>query len=75
MDRGNVTVQPAGPAGKRHVFLTLDITADATPRKLEFVLSEKVARRLGEALEFGSVGLMQEFSLSLGGSDDVDRDQ
>jgi hypothetical protein len=67
LDRGTVTVQPAGPVGKRHVFLTLDFTVDTTSRKIEFVFSEKVAHRLGQALEFGSVGLTQEFNLTVDG--------
>jgi hypothetical protein len=47
------------------VFLTLDFNADTTARKVEFVFSEKIARRLGQALESGSIDLMQEFSLTV----------
>jgi hypothetical protein len=65
VDRGTVTVQPAGPAGKRDLFLTLDFKADGTSRRVEFVFSEKIARRLAQALEAGSIGLMQEFSLTV----------
>jgi hypothetical protein len=51
------------------VFLTLDFTADTTSRKVEFVFSEKVARRLGQALESGSVGLTQESVLTVDGDE------
>jgi hypothetical protein len=51
--------------GKRHVFLTICFSPDDDPeRKLELVLSEQIASRLGQALTSGSVGLMQEFNLS-----------
>lgn len=51
MDQGKVMVQPAGSAGKRHVFLTLAFQSDdITNRQVEFVLSEHAAQRLGEAL-------------------------
>jgi hypothetical protein len=65
MDRGSVTVQPAGSAGKRQVFLT--ITLHESARQVEFVLSERVANRLGEALMSGSHGVMREFDLAIGG--------
>jgi len=52
---------------KRHVFLTICFSPDDDPeRKLELVLSERVASRLGQALASGSVGLMQEFNFSVG---------
>ena len=47
------------------MFLTLDFASCDTARQVEFVLSEKAARQLGEALTSGSVGVMQEFSLSV----------
>ena len=53
---------------KRHVFLTICFSPDDDPeRKLELVLSERVASRLGQALASGSVGLMQEFNFSVDG--------
>jgi hypothetical protein len=66
LDRGTVTVQPAGPAGKRHVFLTVTLEADSTSRQVEFVFSEHAAQRLGEALASGSIGIMREFDLADG---------
>jgi hypothetical protein len=68
LDHGTVLVQPAGPAGQRRVFLTISFSPDDDPeRKLELVLSERVASRLGQALASGSVGLMQEFDFSVDG--------
>jgi len=57
-------VQPAGPAGKRHVFLTLSFNDDDRARQLELVLSERAAKQLAEALRSGSLGVMREFDLS-----------
>jgi hypothetical protein len=69
LDHGKITVQPAGSAGKRHVFLTLAFDSeDITDRQVEFVFSERAAQRLGEALLSGSVGVMREFDLA-GGSE------
>jgi hypothetical protein len=65
MGRGSVSVQPAGSAGKRQVFLTL--TLHESDRQVEFVLSEDAAHRLGEALVSGSYGVMREFNLVIGG--------
>jgi hypothetical protein len=65
LDHGTIAVQPAGPAGQRHVFLT--ISFGDTARQLELVLSERTAHRLGEALKAGSIGLPQEFHLSVDG--------
>jgi hypothetical protein len=48
------------------VFLTLDFD---TSRQVEFVLSEKAARQLGEALTSGSVGVMHEFHLPADGGE------
>jgi hypothetical protein len=66
-DRCTVTVQPAGPVGKRHVFLTLTLpigTDDNNAiQQVEFVLPEQAANYLGEALISGSVGVMREFDL------------
>ena len=59
-------VQPAGSAGKRHVFLTLSFSDDITDRQVEFVFSERAAQRLGEALLSGSGGVMREFDLTDG---------
>ena len=66
MDQCTVTVQPAGPVGKRHVFLTLAFEDDDNARQIELVLSERAANRLGQALIFGSVGLGQEFNSANG---------
>ena len=64
VDRGTVAVQPAGPAGKRRVFLTVSFQADDnTCRQFELVLSEQSAHKLGEALASGSVGVMRELEL------------
>jgi len=56
MDQCTVTVQPAGPVGKRHVFLTLAYEDDNNARHIELVLSERAANRLGQALISSSVG-------------------
>jgi hypothetical protein len=64
VDHAGVTVQPAGPAGKRYVYLSVSFDDhDNSVRQLEFVLPEQAALRLGEALISGSVGIMREFSL------------
>ena len=64
VDRGTVAVQPAGPAGKRNVFLTVTFQADDnTSRQFELVLSERSAHKLGQALASGSVGVMRELEL------------
>jgi hypothetical protein len=64
VDQGSVAVQPAGPAGKRHVFLTVTFQADDNVcRRFELVLSEHSAHRLGEALASGAVGVMRELDL------------
>jgi hypothetical protein len=69
LDYGKITVQPAGPAGKRHVFLTLSFhSGDTTIREVEFVFSKRAAQWVGEALLSGSVGVMREFNLA-GGSE------
>ena len=65
MDHCKVTVQPAGPVGKRHVFLTLAFEDDNV-RQIELVLSERAANRLGQALISGSVGVGREFNLANG---------
>ena len=65
-----VTVQPAGPAGKRHVFLTLDFDeGDTSSRQVELVLSERAANQLAEALVSGSFGVMRQFDLPADCSD------
>ena len=67
MDHATVTVQPAGPVGKRHVFLTLAFEEDVNnARQIELVLSERAANRLGQALISGSVGVGREFNLANG---------
>ena len=66
MDQCTVTVQPAGPAGKRHVFLTLAFEDDNNARKIELVFSERAANRLGQALISGSVGVGRDFNLANG---------
>ena len=65
MDHCTVTVQPAGPVGKRHVFLTFAFEDDNV-RQIELVLSERAASRLGQALISGSVGVGREFNLANG---------
>jgi hypothetical protein len=68
VDHGTVTVQPAGTAGKRHVFLTVAFdAANDTTRHIELVLSERAAHKLGQALISGSLGVTQEFDLSSDG--------
>jgi hypothetical protein len=64
MDQCTVTVQPAGPVGKRHVFLTLAFEEDNNARRIELVLSERAAGLLGQALISGSVGLGRDFNLA-----------
>jgi hypothetical protein len=66
LDGGKVTVQPAGSAGKRHVFLTLSFSDDITDRQVEFVLTELAAQRFGEALLSGSAGVKRELELTDG---------
>jgi hypothetical protein len=66
MDHCTVTVQPAGPVGKRHVFLTLAFEDDNNARQIELVLLERAANRLGQALISGSVGLGRDFNLANG---------
>ena len=63
MDRCTVTVQPAGPVGKRRVFLTVAFEDDNQPRQIDLVLSECAANRLGQALISGSVGVGGELDL------------
>ena len=47
------------------MFLTICFSPDEEPeRKLELVLPEQAASRLGQVLTSGSVGLIQEFNLS-----------
>ena len=58
-------LQPAGPAGKRRVFLTLSFDAeDGCAQLVEFVLSERAAHELGEALTSGSIGIMRKVELT-----------
>jgi hypothetical protein len=68
VDRCKVTVQPAGPAGERQVFLTLSLfvgTDDNTAmQQVDLVIPERTANQLGDALISGSVGIMREFDLS-----------
>ena len=66
MDHCTVTVQPAGPVGKRNVFLSLAFEEDNSARQIELVLSERAANRLGQALISGSVGVGREFYLANG---------
>jgi len=65
VDQCTVTIQPAGSAGKRHVFLTIRDAVDG--EQVELVLSETSAYQLGEALISGSVGVMREFDMPLNG--------
>jgi len=66
MDPWSVSVQPAGPVGRRHVFLTLAFEDDNNPRQIELVLSERAANRLGQALISGSFGFGRDFDLADG---------
>jgi len=63
LDHGKVTVQPAGSAGERRVFLTL-LFEDEGSRQIELVLSEHSAKQLADALMSGTFGVMREFDLS-----------
>src|SRR5262245_36701883 len=45
MDPCTITVQPAGPVGKRHVFVTLAFEDDNDARQIELVLSERPHRQ------------------------------
>ena len=65
MDRCTITVQPAGPVGRRHVFLSLAFEDDTNARQVELVLSERAADRLGHALISGSVGLERNINLAI----------
>jgi len=63
-DRCTVTVQPAGSAGERRVFLTVAGDADTNKEiQIDLVVSEAEANNLGNALISGSVGVMRELSL------------
>jgi len=66
MDPCTITVQPAGPVGKRHVFVTLAFEDDNNARQIELVLSERAANRLGQALISGSFGFGRDFYLANG---------
>jgi hypothetical protein len=63
--RCSVMIQRAGSEGERHVFLTLSNGADDNNaiQQIDFVLSERAASDLGNALISGSVGVMREFDL------------
>jgi hypothetical protein len=67
VDRCKVTVQPAGRAGERQVFLTLTLLVgdDNTMQQVDLVIPERAANQLGDALICGSVGILREFDLSL----------
>jgi hypothetical protein len=68
VDHGTILVQPAGPVGKRHVFLTIAFSpGDDIAQQLESVFSERVDTRLGQALTSRSFGLTQEFNFSVDG--------
>lgn len=61
MDRYAVSIQPAGSAGTRRVFVTISgKTEDNDNLQLELVLSEEAANNLGEALISGAVGVMRD---------------
>jgi hypothetical protein len=63
-NRCTVTVQPAGPAGERRIFLSVLVeNGNDSSQHIELVLQEGAARELGEALISGSVGIMREFDL------------
>ena len=64
MDPCTITVQPAGPVGKRHVFVTLAFEDGNNARQIELVLSERAANRLGHALISGSFGFGRDFCLA-----------
>ena len=52
--------------GKCHVCLTLAFEDDNNTRKIELVLSERAANRLGQALISGSFGFGRDFYLANG---------
>jgi hypothetical protein len=61
-----ITVQPAGPAGERRVFLTLLSGAgEKSSQQMEFVISAQTAQDLGNALISGSLGVLREFDLEV----------
>jgi hypothetical protein len=68
LDRCKVTIQPAGPAGERQVYLSLTLFVGAddntTMQQVDLVIPERAANQLGEALISGSAGIMREFDLS-----------
>ena len=59
-----MTVQPAGSAGERRVFITVSGDADTNKEvQIELVVRERVANNLANALISGSVGVMRELTL------------
>ena len=63
-DRCSITVQPAGSAGERRVFLTVSGDADTNREiQIDLVISEVAADTLGNALILGSVGIMRDLNL------------
>jgi hypothetical protein len=63
-DRYTVTVQPAGSAGERQIFLTISGAADTNKQiKIELVISEHAANNLGDALISGSLGILRELEV------------
>jgi hypothetical protein len=61
MYRCSVTVQPAGSAGKRHVFMTRSGNGEkGKDIHIDVVMSEQTADELGAALVSGSKGLMRQ---------------
>ena len=62
-------VQPAGPAGERRVFVTIAFEEDESSRQVEFVLTERGANQLAEALASGTVGISREFDFPVDGPD------
>ena len=62
--RCTVTVQPAGSAGERRVFITVSGDADTNKEvQIELVVRERAANNLADVFISGSVGVMRELTL------------
>jgi hypothetical protein len=62
--RCTITVQPAGSAGERRIFVTVSGDADTNKEvQIELVIREGAANNLADALVSGSVGVMRELTL------------
>ena len=62
--RCTVTVQPAGSAGERRIFVTVSGDADSNKEvQIELVVRERAANNLADALISASIGVMRELTL------------